>query len=255
MTCLKQLLVLLLSLVTFVYSFYVVGKLMMFLSQPRKIPVAYGWVFNLLDNKARLLTACPALIHDTLYIIAFIFQHSCMKSGFVKKVFQNFGLGVAERTIYSLTSSLCLHYLIKNWESAQSFVLWQVNVTSSNVLWWTFVLIHGFAWVIVYGGSIIMDLPEIIGLKQAYYDVKEYAPPMAYKSFELRHLYSHVRHPSFIGLTTVFWVVNLMTLDRLVLAVMLTTYMYVAWSTDHNDIIYQKCQLKRKSAELKSKLS
>ncbi|XP_055911827.1 nurim homolog [Eupeodes corollae] len=251
MASIKKLLVLLLSLITFVYSFYVIGKLMMFLSQPKSIPTMYTWVFNLLDNQSRIATAFPALVWNTLYIIAFIFQHSFMKSAFIKNIIQNIGLGVAERSIYSLTSSLCLHYMIKNWNYAQSIVLWQIDVTSSNVLWWTFMLIHGFAWMVIYGGSIIMDLPEILGIKQAYYDLKDYAPPMAYKSFELRHLYSHVRHPSFAGLTTILWAVNLMTIDRLVLASLLTTYMYVAWSTDHNDIIYQKCQLKRKSNELK----
>lgn len=251
MASIKQILVFLLSLITFVYSFLVIGKLMLFLSRPRTISIAYTYIFNMLDNHGKISAAFEFLVYDVLYIIVFIFQHSFMKSGIVKNIIQNIGLGVAERAIYSLTSSICLHYLIKNWYDANSIVLWQIDVTSSNVLWWTFMLIHGIAWMVIYGGSIIMDLPEILGLKQAYYDLKDYAPPMAYKSFELRHLYSHVRHPSFIGLTTILWAVNLMTIDRLVLASLLTAYMYVAWSTDHNDIIYQKCQLKRKSNELK----
>lgn len=109
MASIKKLLVLLLSLITFVYSFYVIGKLMMFLSQPKSIPTMYTWVFNLLDNQSRIATAFPALVWNTLYIIAFIFQHSFMKSAFIKNIIQNIGLGVAERSIYSLTSSLCLH--------------------------------------------------------------------------------------------------------------------------------------------------
>jgi len=253
MASLKQLLVFLVSLTTFVYTFYVIGNFMVFLSKPRNVPKIYTWVFNLLDNKSKLETAYGPIVFDTLYLIGFIFQHSFMKSDIIKKILQSLGLSGAERTIYSLTSSLCLHYLLKNWISAQSIVLWQVDVGNSQVLWWLFVLVHAFAWIIIYGGSIIMDLPEILGIKQAYYDLKDYAAPIAYKSFELRHLYTHVRHPSFVGFSVILWATNLMTLDRLLLSLMLTAYMYFAWSTDRNDVIYQKCQLKRKAQELKSR--
>lgn len=82
--------------------------------------------------------------------------------------------------------------------------------------------------------------------------MKDYAQPIAYKSFRLRHLYTHVRHPSFVGLSAIFWITNLMTIDRFVLAVLLTSYMYLAWSTDRSDVAYQRNQLQRKVHELKN---
>ncbi|XP_061389413.1 nurim homolog [Musca vetustissima] len=252
MASIKQYIVLLIAITSFVYTLYVVTHLVQFLSAPRKTSKIYTWVFNLLDNKSRLETAYGPMVFNTLYLILFIFQHSFMKSSWIKNVFQSIGLASAERSIYSLTSSLCLHYLIKNWITASSIILWQVDVDTHKWIWWSFVLLHAFAWMIICGGSMIMDLPEIIGIKQAYYDMKSYAQPLAYKSFELRHLFAHVRHPSFVGLTVILWATNLMTLDRLLLAVMLTSYMYFAWSTDHSDLIYQKCQLQRKKEELKS---
>ncbi|XP_017473635.1 PREDICTED: nurim homolog [Rhagoletis zephyria] len=252
MASVKQLLVFMLSLVAFAYTFYVVGSLMFFLSRPRNVPKIYVWVFNLLDNKSRLETSYGPMLFDTLYIIGFILQHSCMKSDLVKSILDKVGLAAAERSIYCLTSSLSLHYLIRHWLPAQSIVLWQVDVASSYVLWWTFSLVHGFAWMIIYGGSIIMDLPEILGVKQAYYDLKDYAQPIAYKSFRLRHLYSHVRHPSFVGLSVILWATNLMTIDRFLLALLLTTYMFLAWSTDRNDVVYQRNQFQRKVQELKN---
>lgn len=88
--------------------------------------------------------------------------------------------------------------------------MWQIDVEAKPALWWTFVLIHGFAWTIIYGGSVLMDLPELIGLKQVYYDINKLLEPIAYKSTELRKLYGHVRHPSFVGLSTVLWCTNLM---------------------------------------------
>ena len=105
----KQTLVLLASLATFGYTFYVMAKLMCFLSKPRSISKTYTWVFNLLDNKSRLETAYGAIVIDTLYLLAFIFQHSLMKSSMVKKLWEKLGLLTAERTIYSFASSLALH--------------------------------------------------------------------------------------------------------------------------------------------------
>ncbi|KAI8126102.1 putative nurim [Lucilia cuprina] len=252
MASIKQYIVLLAAMSSFVYTLYVVTHLVHFLSAPRRTSKIYTWVFNLLDNKSRLETAYGPMVFNTLYLILFIFQHSFMKSSLVKKLLQNIGLASAERAIYSLTSSLCLHYLMKNWLTASSIILWQVDVDSNKWLWWSFVLLHALAWLIICGGSMIMDLPEIVGIKQAYYDMKSYAQPLAYKSFELRHLFNHIRHPSFVGFTVIFWATNLMTLDRLLLAILLTAYMYFAWSTDHSDLIYQKCQLQRKKEELKS---
>lgn len=129
---------------------------------------------------------------------------------------------------------------------AQSIVLWQFDVDESSVLWWTFVITHVLCWAIIYGGSIIMDLPELLGVKQAYNSLNDCLDPIAYKAVQLRNLYSHVRHPSFLGLTIILFATNVMSIDRLILAVLLTTYMYVAWNTDKNDVEYQQKQLQRK---------
>ncbi|XP_064546073.1 nurim homolog [Drosophila montana] len=247
-----KVIVLLASLVTFGYTFYVVRKLTIFLSEPRSISNAQTWIFNLLDNKSRLETAYGPVVMDTLYVIGFIFQHSFLKSAFVKNLLRKLHLASAERTIYTLTSSLCLHYLVQNWLPAQSIVLWQINVDESAPLWWTFVITHAVCWTVIYGGSFIMDPVELLGVKQTYYDIHNYSEPLAYKSLELRNLYSHVRHPSFVGFTLILFVTNVMSLDRLLLAVLLTTYMYVAWSTDETDVAYQQKQLQRKKLGLKA---
>ncbi|EDV96970.1 nurim homolog [Drosophila grimshawi] len=252
MPSLGKIIVLLTSIATFSYTFYVVSKLTLFLSQPRSISRAHTWIFNLLDNKSRLETAYGPIVLDTLYVIGFILQHSFFKSALVKNLICKLHLVAAERTIYTLTSSLCLHYLLQNWLPAQSIVLWQINVDESAPLWWTFVMTHILCWTIIYGGCFIMDLGELVGIKQAYYDMLNYSEPIAKKSLELRNLYAHVRHPSFVGFTLILFVTNVMSFDRLLLAVLLTTYMYVAWSTDRTDCAYQQRQLQRKKQELKT---
>lgn len=109
MVSIKQYIVLLLAMASFVYTLYVVTHLIHFLSAPRKTSRIYTWVFNLLDNKSRMEAAYGPMVFNTIYLILFIFQHSFMKSSLVKKLMQNIGLASAERAIYSLTSSLCLH--------------------------------------------------------------------------------------------------------------------------------------------------
>ncbi|XP_037939142.1 nurim homolog [Teleopsis dalmanni] len=250
MTSLARLFAVLFSLISMTYTFYVVGKLMIFLSLPKTVPLASKWIFSLLDNKSRLETSYGPIALDTLLLIGFIFQHSLMKSEILKKIFKIFKLEVLERSIYCMTSSLCLHYLVNNWQSAQSVILWQFNVEESALLWWTVVVIHTYAWIVIYGGSIILDLPEILGIKQTYYNAKNLGTPISYKSNQLSALYSHVRHPSFISFFVIFWITNLMSLDRLILSVLLTAYMYLAWSPDKRDYEYQKAQLNAKTREL-----
>lgn len=198
------------SIAAFAITFYSVSKLMLFLSSPVKTSSFDDLPINqLLDNEILLKSVLLSLIIDMILIILFILQHSLMKSEMVKRFWTALGLGVAERSIYNLASSFCLLYLIQNWKIVPSFVLWKINLESS-VLWWAFVLTHALAWFIVYGGSLLMDLSEILGVKQVYYDCNKLSSPMSYKSSELRRLYGHIRHPSFLGISTVLWVTNCM---------------------------------------------
>lgn len=154
--------------------------------------------------------------------------------------------------LLEICSNLCIvrQFVIVNWRTVPTFILWDVDVRDSPPLWWTFVGLHTLAWAIILGGTILMDLPELLGVKQVYYDVKHLLPPMLYKSDELKRLYGHVRHPSFVGLSVVLWSANTMCADRLVLAAVWTLYMYVAWNTDEDDVSYHRCQLVRKRSEL-----
>lgn len=112
MASIKHLIFLIISLITFGYTFLVVGKFMFFLSAPRNVAKPYVWVFNLMDNDSRIKTALPVIVYDLLYILLFIFQHSFMKSQIIRSLFQKLGsLQCLERTIYTLTSSLCLQVM------------------------------------------------------------------------------------------------------------------------------------------------
>lgn len=131
-----------------------------------------------------------------------------------------------------------------------TYILWQADVQDSEPLWWSYMVLHSVAWAVIVGGTVLMDLPELLGVKQVYYDTQRLLAPMLYKSDELKRLYGHVRHPSFVGLTLVLWSANTMSVDRLLLAAVWTLYMFVAWSTDEDDVNYHRCQWSRKRGEL-----
>lgn len=96
------------SLFSFVYTIYAVGKLIWFLSVPDKIKKEYTWLLNILDNPSRFETSLLPITLDTLLIILFIFQHSLMRSEFVKSIWRKIGLATIERSIYNIATSAAL---------------------------------------------------------------------------------------------------------------------------------------------------
>lgn len=242
------------SLFSFVYTLYAVGQLIWFLSVPNKIKKEYTWLLNILDNPSRLEASLLPISVDTILIILFIFQHSLMRSNFVKSIWNKIGLSTIERSVYNVASSGALLILIKNWRTVPAFNLWNIDVDNNTSIHYAFVILHIFAWSVICGGCVLYDLPELLGLSQVYNDINNCLPPIAYKSTELRRLICRVRHPSFLALTIILWAFNLMSLDRLILSSLWTVYMYVAWNTDDQDVIYHRSQLAKKKIELKSQL-
>lgn len=93
------------SLFSFVYTLYTVGKLMWFLSAPDKIRKEYTWLLSILDNPSRFETSLLPITLDSLLIILFIFQHSLMRSDYVKSFWNKIGLSTIERSIYNIATS------------------------------------------------------------------------------------------------------------------------------------------------------
>ncbi|KAJ6643704.1 Nurim like [Pseudolycoriella hygida] len=248
----KHLITVPVCLFSFVYTLYAVGHLMSFLSVPNKIKKEYTWLLNILDNPSRFETSLLPLTLDTLLIISFIFQHSLMRADFLKSIWNKIGLSTIERSIYNIATSATLLFLMSNWRTIPTFNLWSVNVESGSSIFWAYVISHIFAWSIICGGCVLYDLPELLGLSQVYNDMNNCLTPLMYKTTELRRLLGRVRHPSLLALTFILWTTNLMSLDRLILSVLWTVYMYVAWNTDDQDVIYHRSQLLKKKMELRT---
>lgn len=190
MAAFRHVLTIPLALSSFVGVFYAIGKLMVFLSQPTKIPIHQTWIVNLLDDWSRLEATLLPLTIDAILIVLFILSHSLLRSDIVKSIWNKLGLTSATRSIYNLATaaailvrqipisyesqfidrpeiidSLSFQVLVNKWERIPAVTLWNFDADTSYSYWsyWT---IHALAWIIIYGGSIVMDLPELTGVKQ-----------------------------------------------------------------------------------------
>ncbi|CAH1106529.1 unnamed protein product [Psylliodes chrysocephalus] len=221
-------------------SFYVITELMYFLSVPKK-PEPF-------KEDQQLIISWALLINMALLSL-FIVQHSLLASSKVKEAFQANGFQVIYRSVYIIATSGILLYILKHWKTTSSAVLWGFNLNYKPI-WWLYISIHAVAWIIIYVGNICCDVTELLGFKQVYYNMVNLPDPNLRKSQQLQRLNNHMRHPSFLAFALIFWLTPIMSLDRILLATILTAYMYIAWNTDGSDYHYQKYQLERKHFRL-----
>lgn len=162
---------------------------MVFLSLPVKIPIHQVWIVNLLDDWSRLETSLLPLTVDAILIVAFILVHSLLRSEIIKAIWQKLGLASASRCIYNLVTAAIIlvrwksaqhvqylfsvkktpdyfQVLVNKWQHVPSVTLWHFDTESSPTFYWLYYAVHAIAWIIIYGGSIVMDLPELTGVKQ-----------------------------------------------------------------------------------------
>ncbi|KZS17650.1 Nurim [Daphnia magna] len=183
-------------------------------------------------------------------VTLFAVQHSYLKTSEIGNFLSRHRVTSSlSRSIYVILTSVTIQIMVTLWTPITSCCLWRLNINSS-FLWWTFSAIHFSAWACIYGGCVILDLPELVGIRQIYYFCLNISEASDIKSAELQRLYSHKRHPSFLGFLVLLWVTPLMSLDRALLAISFTLYMATAWEPTADDRRYHQRQLERKQHEI-----
>ena len=99
---------------------------------------------------------------------------------------------------------------MQSWTLVDKWVIWNIQAPEYSTIWWILIVTHSILWMIIAFGSLLMDLPEIFGVKQIYYDIQGLKEPFLYKAPRLSHLLSSIRHPSYVGFSLIFWITNLM---------------------------------------------
>lgn len=226
-----------------IFTLWTMADLMYFLSYPFRNKQTY-----IFKNDFWISVSWSLLVNTSL-VILFIIQHSVMSSEQIKSFFNTYNLNPIYRSIYIICTSLVLQILIKNWLYTPELILWELNFNLNSVHWLYFG-IHIISWVLIYVGNICMDVNELLGVKQVLYYLKKLPNPSNLKSPQLNRLYVRLRHPSFLAFFLIFWCTSVMSLDRFLLATILSLYMYIAWNTEFEDYSYQKDQYELKFHEL-----
>ncbi|CAH1786756.1 unnamed protein product [Owenia fusiformis] len=110
-----------------------------------------------------------SLLWDIFLVLLFIVQHSMMATPTWRGLIYNLGLVVVERSFYIAATAWALQYIMQSWLVIPDYPLWIIDTSQSTPWWWFFTLIHVMAWIIIYGATFTMDLPELLGLKQCLY--------------------------------------------------------------------------------------
>lgn len=229
---------------SFVYTCYILCNLTYFLSSHNNKNDSLRMVS---DNTIQ--STLWSLLIDMSLLSIFIIQHSIMASDFIKHIFFKLHTEYLSRSIYNACSSASLHFLINKWQQSPALKVWNIE-TSSDTIRMLFSSLHVFSWCIIYSGCIMMDIAELCGLKQVWYKVSGKNSPLDAKSKELRRYIKHMRHPSFIGFLTILWIYPVMSMDRLLLAIILTIYMALMWTIDSEDYGYHIRYFRQKQVEL-----
>ncbi|XP_056153994.1 nurim [Lampris incognitus] len=184
---------------------------------------------------------------DLGLLALFTTQHSLLAWPPVKQACQSV-LGVLNRAAYCFTTALALQILMHFWQPVTGApCLWSVRHAPWSI-WFPLLCftLHFLCWAIICSIVIMFDYPELLGIKQVYYECLGLGDPLSQKSPRAQRLLSHLRHPVCLELWVVLWLLPALSLDRLLLAGSLSAYMAVAHSSDKQDLAYLRAQLDKK---------
>jgi methanethiol S-methyltransferase len=196
---------------------------------------AAGFVGNFLVPKS--LDSTPSVPLATALAIngallgLFAVQHSVMARSFFKRWLTRFIPVAAERSTYTLLSSLALILLFWQWQPMGG-IIWDVQTP------WAAGLIHAgfaFGWLLVLVTTFLINHFDLFGLRQVwkFFRGAEYRP----LTFVTPGPYKLVRHPLYVGWLCAFWFTPTMTVAHLVFAIATTAYILVAIQLEERDLV------------------
>jgi protein-S-isoprenylcysteine O-methyltransferase Ste14 len=196
---------------------------------------AIGFVGNLFVPRS--IDALPqvpfatAIGIDILLLGIFGLQHSLMARPWFKRRLARWFPESAERTTYTLMSSLTLILLFWAWQPLGGDV-WRIEHPLAVVI------LHmacAFGWLLVLGSTFLLNHFDMFGLRQVWLQFKG----TAYQPIEFRTPgpYKIVRHPLYVGWLFAFWATPSMTATHLLFASVCTMYILVAIQLEERDLL------------------
>jgi protein-S-isoprenylcysteine O-methyltransferase Ste14 len=188
------------------------------------------WVPKSIDS-ARDVPVMTALLTNLGLLALFAVQHSVMARPAFKRWWTRIVPASAERSTYTLLSSLALIVLFAYWQPMGG-VVW--TVTSPI---WQAVLYGAFAfgWGLLLLSTFLINHFDLFGLRQVWLQL--FGKPYQPVPFRMPALYRYVRHPLYVGWLFTFWATPTMTVAHLVFALVTSAYILVAIQFEERDLI------------------
>ncbi|MEM9384503.1 MAG: methanethiol S-methyltransferase [Pseudomonadota bacterium] len=196
---------------------------------------AVGFIGNLFVPKGidsvPELPLWQAIAVNVALLLVFALQHSVMARPAFKRWWTQLIPAAAERATYVLMSSLAMLLLFWGWQPIGG-VIWQVQSAPWEAL---LLSVYLGGWLLLLAATFMLDHFELFGLRQAWQAIRE--KPAVAPQFKTPWLYSHVRHPIYVGWLTIVWATPTMTAAHLLFALGCTAYIVVGTLLEERDLL------------------
>lgn len=188
------------------------------------------WVPKAMDS-ARSTSVGAAVLIDMGLLALFALQHSVMARPAFKRAWTKVIPESAERSTYTLLSSVALILLFWAWRPIGG-VVWNVeNETARMALY----ALYAFGWALLLYTTFLLNHFDLFGLRQVWLQFR--GRPYTHLPFKTPTLYRWVRHPLYVGWLIIFWATPTMTVTHLLFALMTTAYILIAIQLEERDLV------------------
>ena len=188
------------------------------------------WVPKSIDS-VRDVPLITALLTNMVLLALFAVQHSVMARPAFKRWWTGIVPESAERSTYTLLSSLALIVLFAFWQPMGG-VVWNVaSPIGQAVLYGAF----AFGWGLLLLSTFLINHFDLFGLRQVWLQL--FDKPCQPVPFRMPALYRYVRHPLYVGWLFTFWATPTMTVAHLVFAIATSAYILVGIQFEERDLI------------------
>ena len=188
------------------------------------------WVPKAMDS-ARSTSVGAAVLIDLGLLGLFALQHSVMARPAFKRAWTKVIPESAERSTYTLLSSLALILLFWLWRPVGGTV-WNVENETARVALYA---AYAFGWALLLYVTFLLDHFDLFGLRQVWLQFRGRA--YTHVPFKTPTLYRWVRHPLYVGWLIIFWATPTMTVTHLLFAFMTTAYILIAIQLEERDLV------------------